>query len=58
MPELDFDVRVKTFTMLELARKSWGKDWTKPDPGYEFTGGSKFETPQSGGPYAPEDVPE
>jgi hypothetical protein len=57
MAELDFEPRVKTFTMLEIARKAWGKDWTKPDPGYEFTGRT-FETPTYGGPYAPEDVPE
>ena len=55
--ETDFDVRVQTFTMLEIARKAWGKDWTKPDPAYEFSNGRTFETPNVGGPYAPEDTP-
>jgi hypothetical protein len=31
--------------MLELARKAWGKDWTKPDPAYEFSNGRNFEQP-------------
>lgn len=48
MPEQDFAPRQRTFTMLEWARRAWGKEWTKPDPGYEFTG-RKFDTPSDGG---------
>jgi hypothetical protein len=29
----------------ELAQKAWGKDWTKPDPGYAFTG-KTFDDPK------------
>lgn len=43
-------VRTRTLSWKELVLKRWGKDYAKPDPGYEFAG-RKFETPQNGGPY-------
>jgi hypothetical protein len=27
----------------EMAQKAWGKDWAKPEPGYEFSNGRKFD---------------
>jgi hypothetical protein len=33
-----------------LVQRAWGKDYTKPDPGYEFTG-RKFDDNPRGGPY-------
>jgi hypothetical protein len=44
-------VKTRTLSWKELVQKKWGKDWTKPDPGYEFSNGRKFETPKQGGPY-------
>jgi hypothetical protein len=44
-------VKTRTLNWKELVLKRWGKDWAKPDPGYEFPNGRKFETPQNGGPY-------
>lgn len=44
-------VKTRTLSWKEIAQKAWGKDWTKPDPGYEFSNGRKFETPKNGGPY-------
>lgn len=43
-------VRTRTLNWKELVLKRWGKDWAKPEPGYEFTG-RKFETPTNGGPH-------
>lgn len=43
-------VRVRTLNWKELVLKRWGKDYAKPEPGYEFTG-RKFDTPTNGGPY-------
>lgn len=42
-------VRTQTLNWKELVLKRWKKDWTKPEPGYEFTG-RKFDTPTNGGP--------
>jgi hypothetical protein len=36
-------VRTRTLSWRELAMKAWGKDWTKPEVAYEFSGGRKFE---------------
>jgi hypothetical protein len=44
-------VKTRTLNWKELVLKKWGKDWAKPDPGYEFSNGRKFETPKTGGPY-------
>lgn len=44
-------VRTRTLSWKELVLKRLGKDANKPDPGYEFSGGRKFDTPKSGGPY-------
>ena len=30
-------------------RKAWGKEWTKPEPAYEWSNGRKFEVPADGG---------
>lgn len=43
-------VRTRTLNWKELVLKRWGKDYNKPDPGYEFTD-RKFDTPTNGGPY-------
>lgn len=37
-----------------IVRKAEGKEWNKPEPGYEFTN-RKFDTPKEGGPYAPQE---
>lgn len=35
-----------------LVRKEWGDSWHKPEIGYEFSNGRKFNDPgASGGPY-------
>lgn len=34
----------------EIVQRMWGKDWTKPEPAYEFTD-RKFEDNPRGGPY-------
>jgi hypothetical protein len=47
-------VRTRDFDWSQLVRNAWGKDWTKPDPGYEFTNRT-FDTPKDGGPYSQED---
>ncbi len=52
--DTDQQVRTRTLSWDEICRKAWGKDWTKPDPAYEFTG-RKFDDPKVGGPYNPED---
>jgi hypothetical protein len=44
-------VHTKNLNWRELVQKQWGKDYAKPDPGYEFSNGRKFETPKTGGPY-------
>jgi len=46
-------VQTRQLSWKELCQKAWGKEWTKPDPGYEFSGGRTFETPKQGGPYTP-----
>jgi hypothetical protein len=43
-------VQVRTLDWKEMVMRSWGKDWTKPDPAYEFTNRT-FEDPKDGGPY-------
>jgi len=44
-------VKTRTLNWKELVLKKWGKEYQKPDPGYEFSNGRKFETPKRGGPY-------
>lgn len=44
-------VKTKTLNWRELVQKAWGKEANKPDPGYEFSNGRKFDTPKTGGPY-------
>lgn len=44
-------VHTKTFDWKQEVMKREGKNWGKPDPGYEFSGGRKFDTPKQGGPY-------
>lgn len=46
----DQQVRTRTLSWEEICRKAWGKEWTKPDIAYEFSG-RKFEDPKVGGPY-------
>ena len=55
MPTDDNEQRVQTRTLdwSEIVRREWGKDYVKPEPGYEFTG-HKFDTPTNGGPYSDE----
>lgn len=48
-------VRTRTLNWDEIVKKSWGKDWTKPDPAYEFSGNRTFDDPKVGGPYTPEE---
>lgn len=43
-------VRTRNLDWKEIVQNSWGKDWTKPDPGYEFTNRT-FDDPKNGGPY-------
>lgn len=31
-------VRTRELSYKELVQKTWGKDWKKPDPAYEFSG--------------------
>lgn len=44
-------VKTKTLNWKELVLKAWGKEWTKPEPSYEFSNGRKFDAPKNGGPY-------
>ena len=44
-------VRTRTLSWKEIVLKRLGKEANKPDPGYEFSGGRKFDTPTNGGPY-------
>ena len=39
-----------------IVRKLWGKDWTKAETAYSFTGGRKFNNTDDapGGPYGDE----
>jgi hypothetical protein len=44
-------VRVRNLSWEEICRRSWGKEWTKRETAYEFSGGRKFEDAIEGGPY-------
>lgn len=44
-------VRTKTINWKQLVDQRLGEEKNKPDPGYEFSGGRKFDTPTNGGPY-------
>ncbi len=48
-------VQTRHLSLEELVRKAWGKEYTKPDIAYEFSGGRKFESTdgREGGPYDP-----
>lgn len=48
-------VRTRTLNWREMAQRAWGKDWKKPDPAYEFSGGRTFDEPKQGGPYTPQE---
>lgn len=52
MSTSDNDQRVRTRQLdwAEIVRRTWGKDYTKPEPAYEFTGRT-FEDKPNGGPY-------
>jgi hypothetical protein len=43
-------VTTRTLDWAEIVRRMWGKDWTKPEPAYEFTNRT-FEDNPRGGPY-------
>ncbi len=45
-------VRTRTLSWKEIVLKKLCKDANKPDPGYEFSNGRKFDTPKEGGPYS------
>lgn len=47
-------VRTRTLSWEEMCRRVWGDEWTKADPGYEFSNGRKFDDRANGGPYNPE----
>jgi hypothetical protein len=47
-------VKTRTLSWKEIVQKSLGTDKSKPEPGYEFSGGRKFDTPNNGGPYRDE----
>lgn len=48
-------VRFRDLDWSQLCRDRWGKDWNKPEPAYEFSGGRTFDDPKNGGPYAPQE---
>jgi hypothetical protein len=48
----DNRVRVREFDWAQLVRDKWGKDWTKPEPAYEFSGGRTMDDNPRGGPYS------
>jgi hypothetical protein len=50
----DTRVRTRTLDWKEMVQRSWGKEWTKPEPAYEFSNDRKFEDNPNGGPYTPE----
>lgn len=37
-------VRTRTLSWEEIVRKSWGKEWNKPEVVYEFSSGRKYES--------------
>jgi hypothetical protein len=43
-------VHTRTLDWREMVQRSWGKDWTKPEPAYEF-GSRTLDDPKDGGPY-------
>lgn len=45
-------VKTRIIDWKSLVQKKCGKEYTKPDPGYEFSNGRKFDDPKRGGPYA------
>jgi hypothetical protein len=45
-------VHFKDIDWKQMVLQRWGKEYTQPDPGYEFSNGRKFETPKDGGPYS------
>lgn len=45
-------VQTKEIDWKQLVLQRWGKEYAKPDPGYEFSNGTKFDTPTNGGPYS------
>ena len=48
-------VRTRELSWREIVQRTWGKEWTKPDPAYEFSSGRTFEEPTQGGPYGPQE---
>ncbi len=46
-------VKFRDYDLASLARKAWGEEWNKPDIGYEFSNGRKFDNTdrRGGGPY-------
>ena len=45
-------VQTRQLSWKELCQKAWGKEWTQPEPAYQFSGGRTFEEPKQGGPYS------
>lgn len=43
-------VRTRTLSWREIVQKAWGKEWTKPEPAYQFTNRT-FDEPKTPGPY-------
>ena len=44
--------RTKPLDYAALVKRAEGKDWSKPEPAYEFSSGRKFDdTGSNGGPY-------
>jgi hypothetical protein len=48
-------VTTRQLSWKEICQRAEGKDWTKPETVYEFSGGRKFENTdqRQGGPYSP-----
>jgi hypothetical protein len=53
----DTRVRTRALDWKEIVQRSWGKEWTKPEPAYEFTART-FEDNPNGGPYTPQEQEE
>lgn len=45
-------VQTRQLSWKEICQKAEGKNWTKPEPAYQFTGRT-FDDPKQGGPYTP-----
>lgn len=52
--DLQQRVHTRTIDWRQMVEQRLRDEKNKPEPGYEFSGGRKFDTPTNGGPYRDE----